>query len=230
MGDTAIVTGASSGIGFEISKTLCRLGYEVFGIGRTFDTEFADSKFHKVICDLLDTEKLCDIVKEISSQNRVTVLVNNAGTAYYGLHEELNAKKIQQMVRTNLEAPMILTCQLLRELKKNKGYVIYISSVTANGSNPHGCAYGATKAGLSSFSHSLFDEARKYGVKVVTISPDMTQTNLYRNADFREGDDIDSYLTPEEIAGAVEYALSQRQGLVVSDITIRPQLHRIKRK
>ncbi|MCM1127640.1 MAG: SDR family oxidoreductase [Lachnospiraceae bacterium] len=230
MGDTAIVTGASSGIGFEISKTLCRLGYEVFGIGRTFNAELVDSKFHKVICDLLDTEKLCDTVKEISSQNRVTVLVNNAGTAYYGLHEELNAKKIQQMVRTNLEAPMILTCQLLRELKRNKGYVINISSVTANGSNPHGCAYGATKAGLSSFSHSLFDEARKYGIKVVTISPDMTQTNLYRNADFQEGDEADSYLMPEEVAGAVEYALSQRQGLVVSDITLKPQLHRIKRK
>ena len=134
------------------------------------------------------------------------------------------------MVRTNLEAPMILTCQLLRTLKKNRGYVINISSVTASGSNPHGCAYGATKAGLSSFSRSLFDEARKYGVKVVTISPDMTQTNLYRNADFREGDEAGSYLLPEEIAGAVEYILSQREGLVVSDITLKPQIHRITRK
>lgn len=125
---------------------------------------------------------------------------------------------------------MILTCQLLRELKKNKGYIINISSVTANASNPHGCAYGATKAGLSSFSHSLFDEARKYGVKVATISPDMTKTNLYRNANFREGDEAESYLLPEEIAKAVEYVLSQRDGLVVSDITLKPQLHRITRK
>ncbi len=230
MVDTAIVTGASSGIGFEISKTLCQLGYEVFGIGRKFDIEFADNKFHKVICNILDTEKLCDTVKKIASQNHVTVLVNNAGTAYYGLHEELNAKKIQQMVRTNLEAPMILTNLLLRELKKNKGYVINISSVTANGTNPHGCAYGATKAGLSSFSHSLFDEARKYGIKVVTISPDMTKTNLYRNADFKEGDESESYLIPEEVASAVEYVLSQREGLVISDITLKPQVHRIKRK
>lgn len=230
MGNAAIVTGASSGIGFEISKTLCRLGYEVFGIGRKFDIEFADNKFHKVICDILDTEKLCDTVKKIASRSHVTVLVNNAGTAYYGLHEELNAKKIQEMVRTNLEAPMILTSLLLRELKKNKGYVVNISSVTANGTNPHGCAYGATKAGLSSFSHSLFDEARKYGIKVVTISPDMTKTNLYRNADFKEGDESESYLLPEEAASAVEYVLSQREGLVISDITLKPQVHRIKRK
>ena len=125
---------------------------------------------------------------------------------------------------------MILTNLLLRDLKKNKGYIINISSVTASSSNPHGCAYGATKAGLSSFSRSLFDEARKYGVKVVTISPDMTKTNLYRNASFREGREAESYLLPEEVAGAVEYVLSQREGIVVSDITLKPQIHRIRRK
>lgn len=230
MNEAAIVTGASSGIGLEISKALCRLGYEVFGIGRNFDKAFTDNAFHPMVCDILHTDQLCDIVKEIAAQHHVSVLVNNAGTAYYGLHEELNARKIQQMVRTNLEAPMILTCQLLRTLKKNRGYVINISSVTAAGSNPHGCAYGATKAGLSSFSHSLFDEARKYGVKVVTISPDMTRTNLYRNADFREGDEAESYLLPEEVADTVKYVLSQREGLVVSDITLKPQIHRITRK
>ena len=230
--DTAIVTGASSGIGLEISKVLCRLGYEVFGFGRNFDKdkELTAESFHPILCNLLDTEKLCETIKEISSDHHMTMLVNNAGTAYYGLHEELNPKKIQQMVRTNLEVPMILTCLLLRELKKNKGYVINISSVTAGSSNPHGCAYGATKAGLSSFSRSLFDEARKYGVKVVTISPDMTQTNLYRNANFKESDDIQSYLMPQEVAKAVEFVLSQRDGLVISDITLKPQIHRIGRK
>lgn len=231
MRDTAIVTGASSGIGLEISRMLCRLDYEVFGIGRNFkETESAQDKFHKVVCDVLDTGKISEIVKRIAAQNRITVLVNNAGTAYFGLHEELNAKKIQQMVRTNLEVPMILTCQLLRELKKNEGYVINISSVTAGGTNPHGCAYGATKAGLSSFSHSLFDEARKYGVKVVTISPDITKTDFYRNADFKEGDEAEAFLLPKEVADAVEYVLSRRSGLVVSDITLKPQIHRIKRK
>ena len=228
--DTAIVTGASSGIGLAICKVLCRMGYEVFGIGRNFDTGFAEDHFHEIVCDILDTDRLCDTVKRIASQNRITLLVNNAGVAYYGLHEELNARKIRQMVRTNLEAPMILTCQLLRELKKNRGCVINISSVTAVGTNPHGCAYGATKAGLSSFSHSLFDEARKYGVKVVTISPDMTRTNLYRNADFREGEEAESCLLPEEVADAVEYVLGRREGLVISDITLRPQIHRIRRK
>jgi len=230
--EAAIVTGASSGIGCAISRKLCKFGYEVFGFGRNFENSQLDEAdgFHRIICDVLDTERLCSCVKEIASQNYLRILVNNAGVGYYGLHEELSPAKIKELVRTNLEAPMILTQQLLRNLKKNAGYVINISSVTAVESNPHGCAYGATKAGLASFSHSLFDEARKYGVKVVTIFPDMTQTKLYRNADFKEGDEIEAYLLPEEVAAAVEFVLSQREGMIVSDITLKPQIRRIKRK
>lgn len=229
--EAAIVTGASSGIGCAISRKLCEMGYEVFGLGRDFSkVQIAEEGFHPVVCDVLKTDTLCACVKQITSQYQVRILVNNAGVGYYGLHEELNPKKIQELVRTNLEVPMILTQQLLRQLKKNVGYVINISSVTANESNPHGCAYGATKAGLASFSHSLFDEARKYGVKVMTIFPDMTKTNLYRNADFLEGDEMESYLLPEEVAAAVEFMLNQREGMLVSDISLKPQIHHIKKK
>ena len=229
---TAIVTGASSGIGYAVSKTLSALGYELYGFGRNFkntDWNTMDNA-HPIVCDILDTDRLCAELKQITAQNQVHVLVNNAGVGYYGLHEELNPDKIKKLVRTNLEAPMILTQQLLRPLKKTAVYIINISSVTAGQSNPHGCAYGATKAGLASFSHSLFDEARKYGVKVVTIFPDMTQTNLYRNADFREGDETESYLLPDDVGKAVEWILSQREGVIVTNITLKPQIHRIKRK
>lgn len=244
----AIITGASSGIGLEIGKTLCQMGYEVYGIGRSFDCadivyeedvddmgvdedDEEEESFHSIVCDVSDTGLLCRIIKDIEKKSPVHVLVNNAGAAYYGLHEELNPKKIKEMVRTNLEVPMILTQQLLRELKNNRGYIINISSVTASQANPHGAAYGATKAALSSFSRSLFEEARKYGVKVTTIAPDMTQTNLYRNANFGTDDEDEmAYLKPSEVAEAVEYILDRREGLVVSEITLRPQLHRIRKK
>lgn len=231
-GKAAVVTGASSGIGARVSRKLCAIGYEVYGFGRDFSGSevLRENGFHPVVCDVLDTGKLCALVREIMAQQNVCVLVNNAGVGYYGLHEELNPAKISEMVRVNLETPMVLTQQLLRHLKRNKGYVINIASVTANQSNPHGCAYGATKAGLASFSRSLFDEVRKYGVKVTTILPDMTKTNLYRNADFDVGNEEESYLLPEEVAGAVEFALCQREGAVVSEILLKPQLHRIKRK
>ena len=191
--------------------------------------------FHPIVCDLLDTKKLQSVVaslqKEWKQEKRtLTLLVNNAGTAYYGLHEELRPDGISEMVRVNLEVPMLLTQQLLRTLKQNHGTIINISSVTAIGSNPHGVAYGATKAGLLSFSRSLFDEARKYGVRVTAILPDMTDTELYRHADFTADPAMDAHLEAEDVTDAVEYALTTRAGTCVPEIILRPQLHRIKKK
>ena len=223
----AIVTGASSGIGKAIAEMLVSLGYEVFGFGREFTT---DVTFHPIVCDLLDTDALERHIKQIRKQYEIYILINNAGVGYYGLHEELNAAKIKRMVRTNLELPLLLSNLLLRDLKKSKGYLLQICSVTALKNSPHGCAYGATKAGLTAFSRSLFDEARKYGVKVTVIHLDMTQTNLYRNADFTQGEEEDSYLLPEEVADTVRDILQMRKGAVVTEITLRPQLHRIRRK
>lgn len=191
--------------------------------------------FHPIVCDLLDTKKLQSVVaalqKEWKQEKRtLTLLVNNAGTAYYGLHEELRPEGISEMVRVNLEVPMLLTQQLLRTLKQNHGTIINISSVTAIGSNPHGVAYGATKAGLLSFSRSLFDEARKYGVRVTAILPDMTDSELYRHADFTADPAMDAHLEAEDVADAVEYALTTRAGTCIPEIILRPQLHRIKKK
>lgn len=228
---SAIVTGASSGIGLEISRMLLEKGYKVFGFGRDFSkSRVGHPDFCPVQCDLTDISGVCGRVKEISSSEEVHILVNNAGVGYFGPHEELSPQKIHNMVVTNLEVPMVLTQLLLRDIKKNNGFIFDISSITAKKSNTHGCAYGATKAGLSSFSLSLFDEVRKYGVRVVTIHPDMTKTDFYRNADFCEGDMSDTYIKPEEVAAAVGFILKQRDGMVISDIALQPQRHQIKRK
>lgn len=226
----AIVTGASSGIGKAICRQLAANGWLVYGIGRSFNQSDDIAGIERIVCDINDTAKLIKTIKEINKNHDISLLINNAGVGFYSLHEELNPVKISQMVRTNLEAPMVITNLLLRDLKKNKGTIINISSITAEKTNPHGCAYGATKAGLTSFSHSLFEEARKYGVRVVNLEPDMTDTNLYRNADFTVDENEAARIQPNEVAEAVLYVLGQREGLVMTDITIRPQLHRIARK
>ena len=233
----AIVTGATSGIGLAVSRTLLEMGYDVYAFGRDFDKLEEEPlfdgpsepprAFHPIPGDLLNTTWAVAQVRKIKP---VDVLVNNAGTAYYGLHEELSPEKIQEMVRTNLELPMILTQQLLRGMKRTHGTILNISSVTAVSSNPHGAAYGATKAGLSSFSRSLFDEARKYGVRVTAILPDMTRTDLYRNANFEASGAPGCGLDPEDVANAVRYVLQQPEGVVIPELMIRPQYLRIEKK
>lgn len=227
----AIVTGASSGIGLEICKKLVEDGITVFGFGRNFhDSSYENVMFHKIICDLQNTRHLLTEIKNIQSSYDVSILINNAGVGYYGPHEELNSAKIHEMVTINLEVPLLLSQILLRDLKKHKGFIINISSVTAKKSSPHGCAYASTKAGLSSFSDSLFDEVRKYGVKVISIHPDMTKTSLYRNANFNVSDSTDTYLEPSEVAECVSYILNQRDGMVITDITMKPQRHQLSKQ
>ncbi|NUM82069.1 SDR family NAD(P)-dependent oxidoreductase, partial [bacterium] len=93
-----------------------------------------------------------------------------------------------------------------------------------------GSAYAATKAGLKHFSDSLFEEVRKYGVKVTTILPDMTRTPFYDHLHFKEHDDAHSHITAECVADGVATILSQREGTVVTELIIRPQKHQIEKK
>lgn len=228
----ALVTGASSGIGLAICKRLLAEGYTVYGIGRDFSAcPIREAAFHPLEIDLCKTAELPERLRTLPLAHRVSLLVNCAGTAYYGPHEELSPQKIHEMVAVNLEAPLVLTQLLLRTLKERRGTIVNVSSVTARSqNNAYGCAYGATKAGLTSFGQSLFEECRKSGVRVVTLQPDLTESNLYRHANFTTASENDARLLPEETADALMYILRLRSDLAVTEMTLRPQKNRIKRK
>lgn len=226
---TTLITGSSKGIGKAITLKMIESGIEVYGISRT-SSKICSPLFHEYLMDLTDTKKLMQTLNDICNRTSIDILINNAGCGYYGLHEELNAGKIHEMITTNFEVPALITNYLLRDFKKNGGTIINISSVTAKNCNPHGAVYGATKAALTNFSNSIFAEARKYGVRVCAIHPEMTDTGLYRNADFEADRSIGCCLYPETIADCVMNVINQDAGVAVNDITINPQFHRIKRK
>ena len=231
MKQAALITGASSGIGMAIAEQLLREDWEVFGIGRDFSgcDLVNHESFHAWKMDLLEEEALRQALTDLP-KDRLTLLVNNAGAAWYGPHETIGMNEIQTMVRTNLEVPMILSGLLLRTLRDNHGMIINIASITALHTSTHGAVYGALKAGLLHFSRTLLEENRKSGLRVTAILPDMTDTKLYRNASFKADTEFGASLSPDQVAQAVMCAIHQPEGSLISELVLEPQLHRIRKK
>jgi len=216
-----VVTGASSGIGKEISLRLLALGYEVIGISRSINEEDFNSKnFTSLQADLSDESSTMSIYNKLMKKD-IYMLINCAGFGRFEPHEELSSKIITKMVFLNLTAPMLLTNALLRNLKENNGYLININSIEALKSSKFAGVYSATKTGLKAFGDSLFEETRKSGLSITNINPDMTQSNFYSELRFDTSIKEDEKLFASDIADAVEHILSMRKGAVVSEYTIR---------
>lgn len=216
-----VVTGASSGIGKEIARRLLLLDYEVIGVSRGVKKEDFDSQnFTPLQADLADEKSTLETCKKLSNED-IYMLINCAGFGRFEPHEELNNKTITNMVFLNLTAPMLLANALLRDLKKNGGYLININSIEALRSSKFAGVYGATKAGLKAFGDSLFEETRKSSLSVTNINPDMTHSNFYNTLRFETSQHEDEKLLASDIADAVEHILRMRKGAVVSEYTIR---------
>ena len=217
----AVVTGASSGIGLSVSQMLVKRDFCVYAFARDFSKcHFKDVNFKSIEVDITDTKKLLEILKPIRT---VSVLVNCAGVGYFAPHENLSIKQIEEIIDTNLKAPLIITKELLGILKTQKGYIFNINSISGIKPALHGAAYGASKAGLIHFSTSLFGEARKSGLKVVNINPDITNTSFFDDLNFKPTANPMNFIEPSCISSAIQSVLDQREGSITTDITIQPQ-------
>ncbi|HIP60112.1 MAG TPA: SDR family oxidoreductase [Campylobacterales bacterium] len=219
----AVVTGASSGIGKACAKKLLELGYKVYGLSRTCN--IIDKNFIHVEIDLTDTKQ----IQKLENTNP-HVLINCAGVGYFAPHEELSFEQIQEMIALNLTAPMLVTKLFLRALKQQGGYIFNINSISGIQPALFGATYGASKAGLRHFGTSLFKEARKSGLKVININPDITNTPFFDSLNFKPTQDSQTYIDPKDIADIIENVLNQREGTVMTDITIEPQKFQISKK
>jgi len=224
----AIVTGSSSGIGQAITNKLLEMGYRVYGIARR--KQVASENFFPVVCDITNTAILEKSIKNILKNNEIKLLINSAGIGKFEPHEELNIITIKQIIDTNLTAPIILSSLLLRSLKKSQGKIINISSIEALKASKFSAAYSASKAGLHHFGSALYEEVRKAGVNIISIHPDMTQTPFFDELHFEPKDDKTMHLIPEDIAQSVEDILTMREGVSITEVTIRPQYFGIKKK
>ena len=226
----AIVTGASSGIGKELSLRLLNLGFSVIGISRTISCKtIINDNFIPIQTDLSDEKSILKLCEDLKKED-IYILINCAGFGRFAPHEELDFKTIIKMSFLNLTAPMLLTKSFLRSLKKNNGYLININSIEALRASKFAGVYSATKAGLKAFGDSLFEETRKSGLSITNINPDMTQSNFYNELRFETSKKEDEKLLCSDIADIVEHILKMRKGAVVSEYTIRSLKFGISKK
>ncbi len=222
-----LITGATGGIGREITKELLNLGYQLYAIGRDFNKlKIEHRNLKKIVCDLSKREE----IEKLKSIKNISILIHCAGVGYFGVYENLTISEIEEMVAINLTAPLILTNLFLSSLKRNRGVIININSISAIKPAIFGAVYGATKAGLKHFGNSLFYEARKSGLKVVNINPDITKTEWFNNLNFSYSKEEESYINPKQIATIIKEVLSKESNIVITDIRIEPQIFKIQKK
>ncbi|TGL44787.1 SDR family oxidoreductase [Leptospira perdikensis] len=227
----ALVTGASRGIGLSISQMLVGLGYKVYGISRKPENcLYQNELFHLISCDLSDPKQIDQLLGRIPDKKEISLLVHNAGLAYFAPVEELSSEKIREMVNLHITAPMLLTSLLTRYLKQNQGRIIFMGSVSGKEISPWGNVYASLKAGIHHYARELFSELRKFSVKVHLIILDITKTDFYNHLNFEPDEDPKSYLLPDQIAEVIEELIISDKGWIVPEIQISPELFKLKRK
>ena len=187
---TALVTGASSGIGSEIARELARRGHGLTLVARRRDRleELAGAlssehgvRVEALPCDLTDPAARAGLTERVEALGlRVAILVNNAGFGTAGpFHESAVEREVQQ-VRLLIEAVADLTGRLLPGMvERGSGAILNVASTAGFQALPNMAGYGAAKAWTRSFSQAIHEEVRPHGIAVTALCPGPVETEFF---------------------------------------------------
>ena len=191
MHQVALITGCSSGLGYETALMLARNGFHTFATMR--NTKKSDS-LEEIIkkerldlnireLDVNDNTSIENAINSIKSEaNRIDVLINNAGYGLVGFFEDLTLDEIRNQFETNFFGVLNITKKIIPIMRSQKsGTIINVSSGAGQVGFPGISAYVSTKFAIEGFSESLMYELFPYGIKVVIIEPGVIKTNFFRN-------------------------------------------------
>lgn len=184
----AVVTGSSSGIGYETSLALAREGFLTYatmrnlekGSGIKSDSDKENLPLKIVQLDVTDDASVSNAMQSIiSDSGRIDVIVNNAGYGLVGAFEDLSLDEIKQQYETNFFGVVRVTQAVLPIMRKQKsGKIINISSGAGRFGYPGGSAYVSTKFAMEGLSESLSYELDPFGIKVILVEPGVIRTNF----------------------------------------------------
>ena len=198
MGRTWMITGVSSGFGYEMTRQLLEKGDTVIGTVRnTKKVEDLITKYPETFdCQLLDVteiDKVHTFVRDMfENHERIDVVVNNAGYGLFGAAEELDEESINKIIATNLTAPIMIVHDALPYLRKQGGgRIIQLSSYGGQVAFAANSLYHATKFGVEGFCESVAQEVAKFNIGVTIVEPGGART------EFRYGSAHVANLMPE---------------------------------
>ncbi len=188
----AIVTGSSSGIGYATSLLLARNRFHTYATMRNIEKsadiqEIANKErlpLQVIQLDVNDDASIRNSIKRVERENeRIDVLVNNAGYGLVGAFEDLSVEEIKSQFETNFFGVIRLTQQVLPIMRKQKsGTIVNVSSGAGRIGFPGMSAYVSSKFALEGLSESMSYELEPFGIRVVIIEPGVIRTNFKKNS------------------------------------------------
>jgi short-subunit dehydrogenase len=222
---TALVTGASSGIGEAIARQLAARGHDLVIVARDEErlgklaADLPTRDVEILPADLTDATQLAAIEQRAADTQRpIDVLVNNAGVGSTGKFWELDLASEDAELTLNVRALLRLTHAALGGMvERNRGAIINVSSIAGFQPTPGTATYGATKAFVTSFSESIHEELRGTNVTVSCLVPGPTHTEWQARASYRVKN-IPSFAwqSADQVATAALHGLDKRRALVIS--------------
>ena len=228
-----LVTGSSSGIGYEITLKLLGLGAKVIGIARNHDRSKLENKNYTTYkCDVSAHQKLEILLKQILKNHpQINCFISNAGYGDFGPLENFSTLQIKNFIATNLTSHIVITKLLLPHFKRNKiGDIIFIGSEAGLLGAKNGSLYCAAKFGLRGFSEALSKDVANKNIRVSIINPGMIRTNFFENLNFEPGNDEENAINIKDVSSTVAYILDLSRNTIVDEINLSPLKKAIKFK
>lgn len=224
------VTGASRGIGAAIARAFAAAGAHVVLSGRNVRMlrrnaaaiTMSGRQASTVRCDVSSQKSTARAWKIISGQfGKVDVLVNNAGITCFKSFQRTTVEDFDRVMATNLRGVFLCTKSVLPDMvRRRKGCIINIVSVSATTTFEDSSAYSATKAGVLALSRGLRAEVRKNGVRIIDILPGAVETEMWNRADRKKHHN--KMMQPEDIAEIVVSVFRQPKRVLTEEIVLRP--------